>query len=69
MTPADQAEGTETETPQDTATPMRYAPRIIPPPPNYTLSSVCPQCGTETFRLSCKVRCPKCGFMWDCSEL
>ena len=36
---------------------------------NYTLSSVCPACGTDTYKLACKVRCPKCGFMWDCSEL
>jgi len=39
------------------------------PLPNYTLSSVCPACGTDTYKLACKVRCPKCGFMWDCSEL
>jgi rRNA maturation protein Nop10 len=39
-----------------------------PPPPNYTLATVCPSCGTDTFRLACKVRCPRCGFMWDCSE-
>ncbi len=36
---------------------------------NYTLSTVCPACGDETFRLACKVRCGRCGFMWDCSEL
>ncbi len=43
-----------------------------PPPaplPNYSLSSVCPACASETYRLACKVRCPNCGFMWDCSEL
>lgn len=39
------------------------------PLPNYSLSSVCPACSSRTFRLACKVRCPKCGFMWDCSEL
>lgn len=39
------------------------------PLPNYSLSSVCPACGGPTFKLACKVRCPKCGFMWDCSEL
>lgn len=39
------------------------------PLPNYTLSSVCPQCHHPTFKLACKVRCGKCGFMWDCSEL
>ena len=43
-----------------------------PPPkplPNYSLSSVCPACDSRTFRQACKVRCPQCGFMWDCSEL
>lgn len=39
------------------------------PLPNYTLSTVCPACEAETFRLACKVRCPRCGFVWDCSEL
>ncbi len=39
------------------------------PLPNYTLSSVCPACNTPTIRRACKVRCPRCGFMWDCSEL
>jgi hypothetical protein len=36
---------------------------------NYTLSTVCPACQTPTYRAACKVRCPRCGFMWDCSEL
>jgi transposase len=40
-----------------------------PPLPNYTLATVCPACNTPTYRLACKVRCPRCGFMWDCSEL
>lgn len=50
-------------------------PNILPlhpeilPLPNYTLSSVCPNCGNDTYKLACKVRCAKCGFMWDCSEL
>ena len=39
------------------------------PLPNYSLSSLCPACASETYRLACKVRCPNCGFMWDCSEL
>ena len=43
------------------------APQI--PLTNYTLSSVCPACAAPTFRLACKVRCPRCGFAWDCSEL
>ena len=39
------------------------------PLPNYTLSTVCPACNTPTVRRACKVRCERCGFMWDCSEL
>lgn len=39
------------------------------PLPNYTLSTVCPQCNAPTIRRACKVRCQRCGFMWDCSEL
>lgn len=39
------------------------------PTSNYTLATVCPQCGNPTFKLACKVRCGRCGFMWDCSEL
>lgn len=43
---------------------------LIPPPiPNYTLSTVCPACTAPTHKLACKVRCSRCGFMWDCSEL
>lgn len=41
----------------------------LKPLTNYSLSTVCPACGADTFRLACKVRCPRCGFMWDCSEL
>lgn len=42
----------------------------IPPPlPNYTLSTVCPACNAPTHKLACKIRCTRCGFMWDCSEL
>jgi hypothetical protein len=40
-----------------------------PPLPNYTLSTVCPACNAPTVRRACKVRCDRCGFMWDCSEL
>lgn len=36
---------------------------------NYTLSTECPGCGAPTIRRACKVRCDRCGFMWDCSEL
>lgn len=36
---------------------------------NYTLSSRCPACAHPTVRRACKVRCERCGFMWDCSEL
>jgi hypothetical protein len=39
------------------------------PLPNYSLSSVCPQCNAPTVRRACKVRCERCGFVWDCSEL
>lgn len=39
------------------------------PLPNYTLSTVCPSCDAPTVRRACKVRCDRCGFMWDCSEL
>jgi len=41
----------------------------LPPLPPYTLSTVCPGCGSEMFKLACKVRCKRCGFVWDCSEL
>ena len=44
-------------------------PQPIRPLTNYTLSTVCPSCGAPTFRHACKVRCARCGFMWDCSEL
>jgi hypothetical protein len=40
-----------------------------PPLPNYTLSTVCPACNAPTVRRACKVRCERCGFVWDCSEL
>jgi transposase len=36
---------------------------------NYSLSTVCPACNFPTIRRACKVRCERCGFMWDCSEL
>ena len=46
------------------------APRVVLPPlPNYTLSSVCPACAAPTIRRACKVRCERCGFVWDCGEL
>jgi hypothetical protein len=44
------------------------APPLIPLP-NYTLASVCPACDYPTIRRACKVRCERCGFVWDCSEL
>jgi hypothetical protein len=43
--------------------------RVPAPIPNYTLSTVCPACNVPVYRLACKVRCDRCGFMWDCSEL
>lgn len=45
------------------------APRILLPLPNYSLSTVCPACNAPTIRRACKVRCERCGFVWDCSEL
>jgi transposase len=49
----------------------RVVVRQQPPLPltNYTLSTECPACGAPTFRHACKVRCPRCGFAWNCSEL
>jgi hypothetical protein len=41
----------------------------LPPLTNYTLSTVCPNCNAPTYRRACKVRCDRCGFTWDCSEL
>jgi hypothetical protein len=43
--------------------------RALPPLPNYTLATVCPACNAPTVRRACKVRCERCGFVWDCSEL
>ncbi len=59
---------------QDQSSPPPAEPLVIderPPLPltNYTLSTVCPACGAGTYKLACKVRCGRCGFMWDCSEL
>lgn len=45
------------------------AERVLGPLTNYSLSSVCPACARKTYKIACKVRCPGCGFMWDCSEL
>ena len=52
-----------------TPKPIAYAVAVPPPLPNYTLSTVCPACNAPTIRRACKVRCQRCGFMWDCSEL
>ena len=54
--------------PQD-HTPPRLTPPRIAPITNYTLSTVCPACNFPTIRRACKVRCERCGFVWDCSEL
>lgn len=51
------------------SSPARSLRRVEGPLPNYSLSSVCPQCAHPTVRRACKVRCDRCGFMWDCSEL
>jgi hypothetical protein len=49
---------------------VRISKDIRPAPlPNYTLSTVCPSCTAPTVRRACKVRCQRCGFVWDCSEL
>ncbi|MDX1993223.1 MAG: hypothetical protein SF029_12595 [bacterium] len=48
---------------------LRHPPVTLAPLPNYTLSRVCPACDAPTFRLACKVRCARCGFVWDCSEV
>ena len=48
---------------------LSQPPQRLLPVTNYTLSTVCPACNAPTFRHACKVRCSRCGFMWDCSEL
>ncbi|GIL08830.1 MAG: hypothetical protein BroJett033_3410 [Chloroflexota bacterium] len=53
----------------DSASPRPACAPPLPPLPNYTLSTVCPACGAPSTRLACKVRCPRCGFVWDCGEL
>ncbi len=67
--------------PDDTKPPAAPPPASLPVPRtpyrmlregpllNYTLATVCPQCGAPTVRRACKVRCDRCGFMWDCGEL
>jgi len=53
-------------------TPAASSYTVMMPPlplPNYSLSTVCPACNAPTVRRACKVRCERCGFMWDCSEL
>jgi hypothetical protein len=62
-TPAAPAKQT-TQTP-----PIPLEERARLPVPNYSLSTVCPACDAPTYRLACKVRCSRCGFHWDCSEL
>jgi len=57
----------EAEAPENRPNIVRARP--LPPISNYTLSSVCPGCGAPTVKRACKVRCDRCGFMWDCSEL
>ena len=42
---------------------------VIPPVPNYSLATVCPNCDAPVVRRAYKVHCERCGFMWDCSEL
>lgn len=65
MTPTDHPP----QPPQDDGPAQRLTPPTTGPILNYTLSTVCPACNAPTFRLACKVRCGRCGFVWDCSEL
>ena len=68
-----------TDAPQPAADPQPISADPVKPAPfhvlregpllNYSLSTECPQCGAPTVRRACKVRCDRCGFMWDCSEL
>lgn len=61
-----------TNTPEREDAPIQPDLRVgapLAPIPNYTLASVCPACDHPTIRRACKVRCERCGFMWDCSEL
>lgn len=52
-----------------TEPPVYVEKRAEGPLLNYSLSTVCPACNFPTIRRACKVRCERCGFMWDCSEL
>jgi hypothetical protein len=47
---------------------IEASPPLVPIP-NYTLAEQCPACGEQVVRHACKVRCERCGFVWDCSEL
>ena len=47
----------------------QYKKRPPLPLSNYSLSTVCPACTSATTKIACKVKCPRCGFTWDCSEL
>jgi len=57
------------ESPDPPLKPVADVRRVEGPLTNYTLSTVCPACTAPTYRAACKVRCPRCGFMWDCSEI
>ncbi|HVU10119.1 MAG TPA: hypothetical protein VHD90_02530 [Phototrophicaceae bacterium] len=63
------AESNDKGTASKSSKPLVIHQQPILPLTNYTLSTVCPACGAETIRRACKVRCPRCGFLWDCSEL
>jgi hypothetical protein len=54
---------------REAESPKFTAKSVAGPLLNYTLSTVCPACNFPTIRRACKVRCERCGFMWDCSEL
>jgi transposase len=64
-----QEKNVETKTPQIIDLKDARERVTLPHLTNYTLSTVCPNCNDPTYRRACKVRCDRCGFMWDCSEL
>jgi hypothetical protein len=37
--------------------------------PEPTSHSTCPLCGSALFGVHCKLRCPTCGYLEDCSDL
>lgn len=67
---SNQADRVLNETQEAGQAPRRlFEEPALPPIPNYTLATICPSCDAPVIRRACKVRCDRCGFMWDCSEL